>query len=494
LIEQPSPLAFFEPLKWIDGTPLLDHIEPYRRDIFNKVLFTFDDEGRLTYNFALNGRGKKNWKSADLVLAGFYRFFAWHSVKGNDCYVLANDESQAGDDLVLAKKLIAANEQLAAEVSVQAKEIVRLDGRGKLQILPARDVAGQHGKTALFIGFDEIWAYKNHDLFEALALDPSRPDALMWVTSYAGLNHIPGIPIYDFVEAGKRGEDPRMFFSWYSANYTTDASVPVDASPEERANPSMASWGNSGYLAQQKRRLPTNKYRRLHLNMPGAPDGAFLDQGAVLDAIVDGRRYLPYDSSRRYVAFCDMSGGSNDDATLGIAHKEGKQIILDRIESQAGKPPFNPRKAVSKFAGIIKEYGLSLVHGDNYAGETFKADFAACDIGYRSCPLSASDLYEEFEPKLNAGEIELLDIQKLQEQLLCLVVKGTKVTHPSGDHDDWANACAGAIWAARGKGQIIISDAVLQSSRMRSGWVSTSVPAKSWSQIQDYEPAAGGGA
>src|SRR5262249_8127197 len=151
--------------------------------------------------------------------------------------------------------------------------ITRIDGKGTLRILPARDVAGAHGKTYCFIGFDEIHGYRSHDLFEALAPDPTRRDTLTWITSYAGIRHAPGIPLYDFLQAAKRGDDQRMYFSWYGGDFSTDQAL-ADATPEERANPSMASWGNPEYLAQQKRRLPTNKYRRLHLNLPGAPDGA----------------------------------------------------------------------------------------------------------------------------------------------------------------------------------------------------------------------------
>jgi len=58
--------------------------------------------------------------------------------------------------------------------------------------------------------------------------------------------------------------------------------------------PSIASWPEGrAYLDQQRRRLPTHKFRRLHLNLPGSPNGAFLDQGAVLAAIVAGRKVLP---------------------------------------------------------------------------------------------------------------------------------------------------------------------------------------------------------
>jgi hypothetical protein len=196
--------------------------------------------------------------------------------------------------------------------------------------LPAKDVAGAHGKTYLFIGFDEIHGYRDHGLFEALAPDPTRRDALVWITSYAGIRHAVGVPLFDLMKAGQAGDDPRMYFSWYGGDFTTDPNF-ANADPEQRANPSMASWGNNGYLEQQRRRLPTHKFRRLHLNLPGAPDGAAFSADAVMSAIVTGRKRLEPESGRQYAAFVDMSGGSSDDAVLAISHydTERGRAVLD---------------------------------------------------------------------------------------------------------------------------------------------------------------------
>lgn len=456
----PSPLQFFGLWKWIDGRSLLDTIEPYRREILQGALYTFDGD-RPRYNLALNGRGKKNWKTSDLILAVLYRFMAWESPAGNDAFVLANDEGQAGDDLSLAKKLFQANPELLREVDIQQKQIVRRDGRGVLQILPARDASGAHGKTYSICAFDEIHGYRNHDLFEALAPDPTRHDALTWITSYAGIRHAPGIPLHDFLKAGKAGDDPRMFFTWYAGDFTTDPAL-QDAPPEVKANPSMASWGNDDYLAQQRRRLPTNKFRRLHLNLPGAPDGAAFDGDKVVSAVITGRKRVPpaTEGKPAYIAYVDMSGGSNDESALAIAHRDSKEnvVVLDSLMTQAGKPPFNPRDAIRKFAAEIKDYGLTRVHGDNYAGQTFRADFAEHGITYEVANRSAHEIYEAFEPILNAGEVELLDDPKLQEQLLTLVFRGGKITHVSGDHDDFANAACGAVvMSTRKRGPMVIS-------------------------------------
>ncbi len=313
---------------------------------------------------------------------------------------------------------------------------------------------GAHGKTYLFVGFDEIHGYRDWSLFEALAPDPTRPDALIWIASYDTIWSTPGVPLFDLKRMADT--DPQMLFSWYSADLCTDAAF-ADLPPEERANPSMGSWPDGrAYLEQQRRRLPTHKYRRLHLNLPGAPDGAFLDVAAIMACTVTGRRRLP-PAGHAHVAFVDMSGGSSDDAVLAIAHREDDVVVLDLIDKQAGRPPFNPRQAVGKFAGVIRSYGLSTVVGDAYAGLTFQHDFAEHGIAYRVSTVPASGLYEALEPRLNAREVELLDIAELAEQLAGLIRRGAKVGHAAGAHDDWANACAGAVWLAAAKPRVTIT-------------------------------------
>jgi hypothetical protein len=300
-------------------------------------------------------------------------------------------------------------------------------------------------------------------LFEALAPDPTRGDVLQWVTSYDTIWTSPGVPLVDFKALGKSGADPRMYFSWYSGEYCSDPDF-ANLEPELRANPSMASWPEGrGYLEQQRRRLPAHKYRRLHLNIGGAVNGAYLDQAVVESAIVKGRTCLPPEVGRQYHAWVDMSGGSNDEATLGVAHEEHGKAVLDLLIAQDGAPPFNPRLAVAKFAVVLKRYGIRTVHGDAYAGQTFRVDFSECGIDYVVCrgrvgsklreadtseapAVHRTDLYEALEPTLNAGEVELLDLPKLKEQLLTLVVRGSSIDHEPGGHDDWANAAAGALY------------------------------------------------
>src|SRR5262249_21879687 len=168
----------------------------------------------------------------------------------------------------------------------------------------------------------------------------------------------------------------------------------------------------------------------------------------VLAAVVEGRRALPPEDGVTYWAFVDMSGGSADDAVLSIAHKVEKRIVVDLVEKQAGGCPFDPRAAIAKFCDILKRYRLTRVVDDRYAGETFRVDYQGRGVTYQCSDLTTSQLYEQMEPRVNAGEVELLDLPVLTEQLLTLVQKGARVTHEHGAHDDWANACAGAVQVA----------------------------------------------
>ena len=123
----------------------------------------------------------------------------------------------------------------------------------------------------------------------------------------------------------------------------------------------------------------------------------------------------------------------------------GRVAVVDLVAKQIGSPPFDPRSAVSQFCEMLKAYGVPRVAGDAYAGQTFRADFQARGIAYDVRGRSASDLYEALEPRLNAGEVELLDHPVLIEQAICLVWRGGKITHEANGHDDHANAVAGLV-------------------------------------------------
>jgi len=94
---------------------------------------------------------------------------------------------------------------------------------------------------------------------------------------------------------------------------------------------------------------------------------------------------------------------------------------------------------------MLREYGCTQVTGDNYGGKTFGSQFEALGIKYVVTDRTTSQLYEEFEPVLNGHNVVLLDVPKLEQQLLGLVWRGSRIDHPSSEHDDYANALAGSV-------------------------------------------------
>jgi len=451
---------FVHAMRWLDGGPMADRIEPYRWRVFDRAFQRRADlVSAFVYSLILSGRAKKNWKTVDLVLVCLFALLN-DSPGGNQVYLVANDLGQSNDDLALTKKIIRANPFLSDEVKIKTNIIERRDGQGFIEILPAQDAIGQHGKTYRLLGVDEIHGYRNWDLLEAMALDPTRLDAQQWITSYASLFHRPGAPLFDLMRQAKAADDPRMLVSWYGADWCTDPEFDA-LPPEQRANPSMASWANTEYLEQQRRRLPAHKFRRLHLNLPGLPEGSAYQPDPVMNAVDRSVRLRPREERVRYVAFVDMSGGSSDDAVLAIAHlDDAKRSVLDRVLNQGALAPFDPMLAVTRFVAVLREYGCTSVTGDRYAGETFKAAFEKEQISYRVSDKTKSEIYEAFEPLLNSSTAVLLDEPELEQQLLGLVWRGGRIDHLAGEHDDFANAGSGALVLAAGGAQTFYSETI----------------------------------
>jgi hypothetical protein len=451
-----SPARFFSRFSWLDGKPLA--IEPYRADILERGLFTFDHSGRRQHNLILTGRGKKNYKTFDRILAAIYNLLAWPTAGGNDCYLIDNDEDQSADALDLAKKFIEANPILKSAVVIKQNIIARKDGKGFLKILPAKDIAGAHGKTYLFCGFGEIHAYRDYGILEAMQLDPHRPDAMMWIESYDSLFHRAGAPLYDLVQRGFAGKDPRMLFSWYSANRCTDPNF-ADLPPEERENPSMKSWGIADYLEQQRNRLPSHQYRRLHLNIGGQPEGAAFAGAKIADSIERGVKVRHPVPGINYFFFFDGSVGTSDDQVLAVGHREDGRSVLDLIVNQQVRPPFDPLKVIPQFAEIVRLYQGSRVVGDRLVFNIFEKAWRAENISYFMSELTAHQLYEQAQVQFNTGSALLLDDPTLESQFCSLIWRGGKIDHIVGEHDDWSNACSGVLYLIA-RNQVINPNAI----------------------------------
>ncbi len=118
------------------------------------------------------------------------------------------------------------------------------------------------------------------------------------------------------------------------------------------------------------------------------------------------------------------------------------------ISSASGKAPFRPSSVVEEFAGVLKQFGLSTVRGDRYAGE-WPAEIFVHGVSYQVSDLNRSEIYLATLPLLNSGRVVARQ-QRMAAQFLGLERRTSRagkdtVNHSPGGHDDVANAVAGAL-------------------------------------------------
>jgi hypothetical protein len=174
----------------------------------------------------------------------------------------------------------------------------------------------------------------------------------------------------------------------------------------------------------------------------------FISREVVDAAVVPGRHELPRETGLSYRAFVDPSGGSADSMTLGIAHPDHGNLLLDCLREV--HPPFGPEAVVAQFVATLKSYGIKRVTGDHYGGEWPREQFRKAGIEYVTSDNAKSQIYLEALALLNSGKVELLDHPRLILQLCGLERRTARsgrdtIDHPPGAHDDVCNAALGAI-------------------------------------------------
>src|SRR5262249_54242987 len=128
----------------------------------------------------------------------------------------------------------------------------------------------------------------------------------------------------------------------------------------------------------------------------------YLDD-AVIDASINHNRpsELPPQPGVRYVAFVDASAGRHDAFTLSIGHKEGDRFVADVVRGRL--PKFNPNTVAGEYAQLAKQYRVSTIVGDHFAGEWTAQAFRATGIDFKNSKLNRSELYLEALPHWMRG-------------------------------------------------------------------------------------------
>jgi len=176
---------------------------------------------------------------------------------------------------------------------------------------------------------------------------------------------------------------------------------------------------------------------------------SFIDLETVDSATVSDRVELLPVEGVVYHGFLDAAGGSGRDSmTLAVAHVNADGLaVLDLVHEW--RPPFSPEQVTAESASLITPF-TTVAYADRWGGDWVSQAFGKVGLSVAPCAFTKSELYLSLLPLLNSHKVELLDNDRLRQQLGGLERRTGRnsrdsVDHAVGAHDDVANAAAGAL-------------------------------------------------
>jgi hypothetical protein len=355
--------------------------------------------------------------------------------------VVAADRKQARTIMRYCLGLLKAVPMLRQQIEGVTRESISLANRVHVEIHTA-SFASTRGYTCAAALLDEIAFFEvdegraNPDVEVINSIRPTMatiPGALLLCASSP---HARRGALWNAFRK-HHGQDDDPILVWQAPTRTMNPSVPQAFIDEHLAeDPARAQ---SEYLAQFRSDLEQ-----------------FISQ-EILDACVSRG---VYERSRQYqkayFAFTDPSGGSSDSMCLAIAHVDHPRetVVIDCLREI--RAPFSPEVACAEFASTLKQYGLTSVTGDRYAGEWPREQLAKFGCHYAPSQKVKSELYLDLLPLLNSRRIDLLDNARANAQILNLerrTARGGRdsIDHPPGQKDDLGNVIAGCASMGIGK-------------------------------------------
>ncbi|WP_196800938.1 hypothetical protein [Thioalkalivibrio sp. AKL12] len=344
--------------------------------------------------------------------------------------VLAADRKQARAVFRYVAGLLRSNPMLERMIVREDKESIELSNRAVIEITTA-SFRATRGATYGCVIADEIAFWRSDE--------SANPDAEIINALRPGLATLGGPLICLSSPYARRG----VLWDAYRRHYGKDSNILVAQAPSRTMNPELPER----VVAEAMARDPASA-RAEYMAEFRTDVETFVSRETVDACTVPGRQELPPVPDTQYRAFTDPSGGSKDAFTLAISHREGDVVVVDAV--RARKPPFSPEAVVSEFCELLKQYRISSVTGDRYAGEWPREQFKKRGIAYKLSDRPASDIYRDILPLLNSGRVELLENDALQRELIGLERRTARsgkdnISHPPNGHDDIVNSVAGSI-------------------------------------------------
>ncbi len=383
-------------------------------------------------------RGGKSFITALIAvwLACFrdYREFLQPGERGT-VLILAADRKQARVIFRYVRGLIDGVAMLSAMKERETTEEIELSTGVNIEITSA-SFRGTRGYTVVAALLDEIAFWRSDD--------SANPDDEIINAIQPGMATIPNSMMLGLSSPyARRGS----LYQAHRQHYGKNSDVLVWQADTRTMNPSVPQRviDRAYQKDEAKARAEFGAQFRSDIE-------SFLPRETVEAACRTEPLELPFDRANRYFAFVDPSGGGADEFCLAIGHQENEQTIVDVVRAQKGVPA----NTVAEFASLLRDYLISEVVGDKYAGSWPADEFGRHGVRYTAADRPKSDLFRDSLAAFNSGRVEIPPDNTLVNQLSNLerrTARGGKdsIDHPPGGHDDRANVVAGLIASNRPK-------------------------------------------
>ncbi|MHB8136356.1 MAG: terminase large subunit domain-containing protein [Anaerolineaceae bacterium] len=421
LLEYHSSIISFLQEQYILSDGSLIKLQDWQKQVLIDIFDTKDEQGGRKYNMALVGLPKKNGKSVLASGIAIYKLFCGGI--NSEIASVAFDSDQARIIFDMARKSIERNPILLSSVKIYHNRIYVPATDSSYEVVPNEhlSIRGRNFSTVIF---DEAQAFgMDRKLLDALAENPTRPDSLMYITSYASAGK--NAWLYDLYERGLSKRDDKFYMMWSHDN--------------------LSEWVTGEYLKRQEDRLPTEIYQQLHQNQ-------FVDGSANLITKEELRKCTDCNltpklggQKHKYYLGLDL-GISKDKTAVCVVHRDDTDnlIYLDYIRTFAGtkQSPVMISDVEQELLMLNRNFNIKMNVFDPWqlksVSQRLKGKIKIEEFNFTTTAIQrlSQNLHYLFRNSL----IRIFSHKELEDELLSMIVEtksyGWRVNHPPSGHSD----------------------------------------------------------
>lgn len=419
-------------LKAAYGEPLT----PHEAELFRTVAERDPPEHRVRELWVIAGRraGKDSVASAIATTAALtdYRQFLRPGERAS-VLCLAVDREQAR---IIARyikgyfKTVPLLQRLAVRETDDGLELAN-----SCDVVVANSFRSVRGRTIAACVFDEVAFWRDETC--------ATPDVETYNTVLPGMVTLPGALLVGITTAYRKSG--LAYAKWQRHFGQPDPDVLVVYGPSTTFNPTLPRHVIDAALNRDPEAASAEWLSQWRSDLSD-----FLDRELIAASVDPGVVVRRPEPNIHYRAFADPSGGRGDAFAMGIAHAERDVAVLDLLFER--RAPFDPGAVITDIAQVLRSYRIREVVGDSFGAELIVSAFRQRGILYKPSELNRTEVYLNALPLFTSGRVKLLDHERLVHQFASLERRTGRagrdsVDHPQGkgQHDDLANAVAGAL-------------------------------------------------